>query len=1218
MDFVFEESISKSLARMEDMYKTGQWDDAMHIGRGIIKDAPKNHPASRRAQDILILSMDGKNNEILSNEKRQKKAQQLESSKQLITEGTALLNEKNYAAAAAKFARAVKLHGGDAQSLFLLGYSQLKSGQRKSAYHSLQKCLKLNPGHTRALFNIAGLSYEFNHSIEAEKYSAKLIEVIETKLAELKDVFIDQRSKRLNDNAISTSRKMAALRNNLGKASFMHGVLAQNRKDFKTAAKSFERATKIDSTSAENWYHLGSCFLQLKVYHQATIALEQAVLIKENRLRELSSKSGKLLDSGRKDDAVEAELQVRKLREETAKILYVLAIAHGKKRDAGNAISCIDRAIELKKDFIEGRYARAIILAENNNLEEALEQMRLVLKDSPPNSAQAKKAIKSITHLMDLIVRRDNPIEVAEAQKADKIRKVDEYAKHMPGIGGKETEVRLEEVFQRLREVKQLVNLRNHAEAVRRLLYLRTQHPDVADVHAILGHCYMEMGRIDDAAICFEQAIKVDPRHFEALNNLAYVMATRVENLDKALDYVNQAISGAGMRAEFHHTKGWVLFKTGEVQKAMESFGKAIELKPNYLLARYNLGLSLYIGKHFKEALDAFDSVLALNPSHQKAQLFKAISLARIDKAEDSLEVLENMRKGLKENSTLARVVGDLHAKIKLAHERHAELPIPEIKSPAPIDRLMAEAMDFRSKGLVTRAKERYLECQRLAPDRYEPWYALGEMYAEAGLNVPALAAWERAEKLNSEDFKLAMNIGKMHHKLGRQKDARKYFNKAEALDEKNAEPRYYLGLIAYEEKSFESAESYALSALRLKPNFFKSMALLGMARMRLNRLKPARDIYETLYAKAPGDSSIKKHARKKIWELTRMMAPAQFPSVEDAIEVKTQMVKKIKKNNEENGFKPMPSEENAYAEYGKNTMTKDDKAWVLRQLNKFGSIATPSPAAPLKRATTPQTMSSKDKQWMVKKLQGIGDKKGRYSLPQQKKAEKFSLKQTEKATPRTPDKADDLVRAGLELAEKGFTQAAIEEFEKAKKVSPDNLDNLLNLGFMHTLQGNFKYAFEAYAQASVKHPSSNIARLALGNLYWLGGQAEKAVEEWKKMKGSATADPEFNILTRSEKIWQRMLEINPEDADAHANLGMVYLFAGQLNKALAEFKAVTQLENNRKEHDFYQAQAYVLLYLQKQNRGHRKEAEKLLSDLGKGSEPFPHSQRLRSFVATL
>lgn len=1218
MDFIFEESISQSLARMESLYTAGKWDEAMNVGRGIIKDAPKDHPAGRRAQDLIVLSIDGRNREILANQSRDQQKKKQETAQQLITEGSKLLTEKSYPAAAEKFARAVRLHGGDAQSYFLLGYASLKADKRKDAYSSLRQCLKLNPSHERALFHIAGLSYEFNHSTEAEDYAARLTEAIEKKLNEYRDIFLDQRSKGMNDQAVATARKMAALRSNLAQASFMHGVLTYKRKDFKAAVVSFEKATKLNPSSADNWFRLGSTFLQLKVYHQATVAIEQAILIRETLLKDLAANAGRLLDAGKSDEAVEAELKTRKLKDEIARSLYVLAIANGRKKETDSAIRNIERALELKPDFVQGRYTRAILLAEKNYLEEALEQMRQVLKDSPPKSEQAKKAIRTITFLMDQIARRDSPSEVAAVKKTEKMIEVEQYVKDMPGIGGKNAETRLEDVFPKLREVKQLVTMRNHAEAVRRLLYLRTQHPDIAEIHAILGHCYMEMGRIDDAARCFDEAIAVQPDHAEALNGLAYIMATKVENLDIALKYIRQALSVDGMRPEFYHTLGWVHFKTGEVQKSIDAFARALEIKPNYLLARYNLGLANYITQNYQAAIAAFNAVIAQNPSHHKALLFKSISLAKTQNAEEAIATLENLRGKLTEKSVLHKVVVDLHAKLKLAHERHAELPVPEIKSPAPIQKLMAEAQAFRAKGLVTRAKEKYLECQRLAPERFEPHFALGQMYAEAGLNLPALAAWERAEKLKTDHFPLQMSLGKMHHKLGKAAKAKECFDRAQALNEKDPEPRYYLGLLAYEEKRFESAESYALAALRLKPDYYKSMALLGMTRIRLNRLKPARDIYETLYAKAPADSSIRRHARKKIWEITKMMAPAQYPSVEDALEVKNQMVRKVTDADRKVEVKPRSEEEQAIAEYGKNTMTLEDKMWVLKQLERFGNVSTPTPVSPLRREVTAQTLSNKEKQWVVKKLQGLGDRGSKYSLPAELKAEKFSLKTTEKAVERKVDPADSLIGKALESAERGFIAEAVAELNKARQEHPKNLDILLNLGFMHTVQGNFKDAFEAYANATVSHPKDALARLALGNLYWLGGQADKAVEQWRLVKGQPKPDAQFNILGRTEKIWQRMLEVDPMDVDAHSNLGLVYMFSGEHRKALAEFQAVTKIEPSRREHEFYQAQINVLMYLQKNNAGNRKEAQKILQGLAQGPEAFPHSERLKNFVANL
>lgn len=1219
VDSLYEDSISRNLAQMEEFYRQGRWEEAMHLGRGILKDAPKDSKAAYRAQDLIILSLDGKNKEIFENEARKKKRKQEDDAATLVSEGNALIAQKNYSSAADKLAKAIRTNGGDAQTWFLAGYANLKADRRKEAYKALSQCLKLDPKHERALFHIAGLSYEFNHSSEAENYSKQLIEVIEKKLLEYKQIFSGQKNKGLNDQALATTRKIAALKNNLAQACSMHGILAQNRKAYREALPSLEKAAKLNQNNSDNWFRLGNCYLSLKIYHQASIALEQAVLIRENKLKEYTDQANKLLDMGKSDEAVESELETRKVKQETAQALYALALTNAKKGDNRTALNNIDSALKLKPDFIEARYNRAIILAQIGELDDALEEMQKVLKDCPPNSKQAKNAIKTITIMMDQIARRDSPTDYVTAQKPSKVVETNKYVKDMMGIGGKDTEYRLEDVFPKLREISKLVNMRNYDEAVRRLIYLRSQHPDIADIHSILAQCYMELNRFEDAEKSFNRALSLQPNHEEALNGLAYIYATREEKLDVALRYAKKAIEINGMKAEFHHTLGWVLFKTGEVESSIQSFKRALELNPKYMLARYNLGLAYYIQKNYVQALEAFNAVLEINPTHDKALMFKAIALAKTNNAEEALLTLEKLKKTTYQNTALNKVVSNLYTKIKLAHFRHTDLPVPEIKSPAPIEKLMAEGNEYRKNGLVTRAKEKYLECQRLDPDRYEPYFALGEMYEESGLNVPALSAFEKADKLNPNNYEILMHIGRLHQRLGRNANAKEYFVRAQGLRFREAEPKYYLGLIAYENKEFEAAESHALDALRVDANFLKAMALCGMARIRLNRLKPARDIYESLYAKAPANSSIKRHARQKIWEITKKMAPAQYPSVEDAMEVKEQLVRKISDSDNNSKVVPDKRTQDAIDEYGKNTMTPEDKLWVLKQLDKFGKVKTYTPIAPLKGNVNNQTLTNQEKKWVVNKLQSFNEHSSKYALPDDLKSNnKYAIKATEKKYERQPDQADTIISSGLVNAEKGLIANAIADFKKAVEISPSNTEALVNLGFLNTTQGNFKDAFDAYAKLSVLKPDEPLGHLGLGNLYWLGGQAEKAVDQWNLIKGEYHIDSNLNILALNERVWNRMLEIDPVDAESHSNLGLVYMFSGEPKKALAEFQAVNQLEPGHPEHQFYQAQIYTLLYIQNKTKTHKTEAKKLLEILTQGPQPFPHSERLKKYVASL
>ena len=96
VDSLYADSISRNLAQMEEFYRQGRWDDAMHLGRGILKDAPKDSKEASRAQDLIVLSIDGKNKEMLANAARERKRQQEDSAANYVTEGNALLAQNNY------------------------------------------------------------------------------------------------------------------------------------------------------------------------------------------------------------------------------------------------------------------------------------------------------------------------------------------------------------------------------------------------------------------------------------------------------------------------------------------------------------------------------------------------------------------------------------------------------------------------------------------------------------------------------------------------------------------------------------------------------------------------------------------------------------------------------------------------------------------------------------------------------------------------------------------------------------------------------------------------------------------------------------------------------------------------------------------------------------------------------------------------------------------
>ncbi len=1220
MDFVDPEAIGLGLQQLESLYNAERYDDAIGLARNLLGKIPKDQPQKQRAMDILTLSLDKQAQKRLAGENTRKREQNRKSSEQLISEATALMGEKKYAEALPKFKQAAQLFGGDAETFFMLGYAHHKLGQEADAYMAYKRCAQLNPDHPRALFHLSQLSYKLKRYQESETYSRKLIQTLNGKFDESRQILLEQRAASLNDKALATARSMVSMKKNLAQGYYLLGLLTARRGNWQEATDSFVTAIRIDPRLTEIYFHLGMAKFKIGQFHQASLAFERALFIGETTIREETARSKKLLDEGKADDAVAIGVKVKELENRMALVNYGIALCQLKKMETAAALESIEKTLSFKPDFLQARFARAVILASQREYQQALYEMRQILKTAAPNSPEAKKAIRSIKILMDQSLASAQGAKPIVSKPAAPTTEVNRFVKDMTGLGGRVQEEDWADLYPTINEITELAARRNFATALRKALHLQKVHPNLTQAWSIAGKCYMEMGRFEDALDSFKKALARNPNDPDSLGNIAYLYALKGTDLDKALAMAKQAIEFQPANAAFHHTLGWVWFRKGEMEKAIGELQTALQLRPEYPLARYNLALAFYLMGNFDQALAGFEAVMSAEPENMKARLFRAITLAKMQKVPDAVTALEDLKKKLPEKEVLLKVVTELHDRLKLAHERKTDIPVPVIAHTAPIKQLLEKAMKYRRQGLVNRAKELYLECQRLHPAAFQPWYELGAMYAESGLSEPAKRAWEQALKLKPNDYTLQVNIGRMQFKLNDRTRARAAFTAAQALKPEDPEPPYYLGLIAYEESRFESAESHALAALRLKPRYYKAMALLGMSRIRLGRYQAARDAYETLYAKAPRDSSIRRHARKKLWIIARLMQPNRAPSFPDA-ELHKEELEKRAAGKTSGDSQDLNAAEVKKAVADKwNRLSTEDKIWLYRRLEPFGGTGkVPADvAAQAAVSSIAAPMTTEEKLMILKKLDSFKTMAKAYPPPPPRMSSKYKLGKPAKPK-RKPDDADPFIKQALESAEKGFITEAVSALEKGREISPKNLELLINLGFLELQLGNFKSSFEVFAQAALHHPKSPLAHLCLGHMYWLGGRGSEAVDQWKQMTTTdIDIDVEFSILRRAENVWKRVLDNNPTDADAHSNLGIVYLFSGKLLPAIAEFESVLQLAPQRIEHRFYSAQAYSLLYITGNNKNYKREARARLQDLANSGTPFPHSPTLYAFLEKL
>ncbi len=87
-----------------------------------------------------------------------------------------------------------------------------------------------------------------------------------------------------------------------------------------------------------------------------------------------------------------------------------------------------------------------------------------------------------------------------------------------------------------------------------------------------------EEGRSAVAEEGFKKVLTYYPEHADAMNALAYLYAEQNIHLDRALDLAEKAVAYDPSEGAYQDTLGWVYFKIGEADKAIEYLTKASQL----------------------------------------------------------------------------------------------------------------------------------------------------------------------------------------------------------------------------------------------------------------------------------------------------------------------------------------------------------------------------------------------------------------------------------------------------------------------------------------------------------------------------------------------------------------------------------------------------------------------------------------------------------------
>ncbi len=134
-----------------------------------------------------------------------------------------------------------------------------------------------------------------------------------------------------------------------------------------------------------------------------------------------------------------------------------------------------------------------------------------------------------------------------------------------------------------------------------------------------MGDTYSEMQDTARAIECYERALKLNPLNSGALNNYAYYLAQRAQDLDRAERMAALAVKEDPDNANFIDTYAWVFFAKKQYSMALLYIKSAVEHdQDNHLLEHY--GDILWFNDEHDAAIEQWTKALELEPDNELLQ----------------------------------------------------------------------------------------------------------------------------------------------------------------------------------------------------------------------------------------------------------------------------------------------------------------------------------------------------------------------------------------------------------------------------------------------------------------------------------------------------------------------------------------------------------------------------------------------------------------------
>ena len=140
-----------------------------------------------------------------------------------------------------------------------------------------------------------------------------------------------------------------------------------------------------------------------------------------------------------------------------------------------------------------------------------------------------------------------------------------------------------------------------------------------SDIFTGIGDTYSELGNTAKTVECYERALELNPLNSNALNNYAYYLAQRAQDLDRAERMAALAVKDEPENANYIDTYAWVFFAKKDYNMALLYIKSAVEKDEDEHLFEHYGDILWFIGEK-EQAVEQWTKALEKDPDNELLQ----------------------------------------------------------------------------------------------------------------------------------------------------------------------------------------------------------------------------------------------------------------------------------------------------------------------------------------------------------------------------------------------------------------------------------------------------------------------------------------------------------------------------------------------------------------------------------------------------------------------